>query len=40
MKEDVEHSIPPLTENIIDVELTQTQKIVYKTLYEKNKGTL
>lgn len=40
MKEDVESSIPPLTETIIDIELTSVQKIVYKTLYEKNKGTL
>lgn len=40
MKEDVESSIPPLTETIIDIELTADQKIIYKTLYEKNKGTL
>lgn len=40
MKDEVESSIPPLTETIIDVELTAVQKIVYKTLYEKNKGTL
>lgn len=40
LKEEVETSIPPLQENIIDVELTQLQKVVYKTLYEKNKGTL
>lgn len=40
MKEEVESSIPPLMETIIDVELTSVQKIVYKTLYEKNKGTL
>lgn len=40
MKEDVEASIPPLQETIIDVELTKLQKIVYKTIYEKNKGTL
>lgn len=40
MKEEVESSIPPLIETIIDVELTSVQKIVYKTLYEKNKGTL
>lgn len=40
MKQDVESSIPPLTETIIDIELTADQKIVYKTLYEKNKGTL
>lgn len=40
MKEDVESSIPPLQETIIDIELTKLQKIVYKTIYEKNKGTL
>jgi chromodomain-helicase-DNA-binding protein 7 len=40
MKEDVETSIPPLTETIIDIELTNIQKMVYKTVYEKSKGTL
>lgn len=40
MKEEVESSIPPLVETIIDVELTSVQKVVYKTIYEKNKGTL
>ena len=40
MKEDVESSIPPLQETIIDIELTNIQKMVYKTVYEKNKGTL
>ena len=40
MKEDVESSIPPLQETIIDIELTNLQKTIYKTVYEKNKGTL
>lgn len=40
LKEDVETSIPPLSEMIIEIELTQLQKMLYKTLYEKNKGTL
>lgn len=40
MKEDVEASIPPLQETIIDVELTTTQKTIYKALYEKNKTIL
>lgn len=40
LKEEVETSIPPLQENIIEIDLTQLQKVVYKTLYEKNKGTL
>ena len=40
MKEDVERSIPPLQETILDIEMTNLQKVVYKTIYEKNKGTL
>jgi SNF2 family DNA or RNA helicase len=40
MKEDVEKSIPPLQETILDIEMTNLQKMVYKTIYEKNKGTL
>lgn len=40
MKEDVEKSIPPLQETILDIEMTNLQKVVYKTIYEKNKGTL
>lgn len=40
MKEDVERSIPPLQETILDIEMTNLQKMVYKTIYEKNKGTL
>jgi len=40
MKEDVEDSIPPLSETIIDIELTKMQKMVYKTVYERSKGTL
>lgn len=40
LKDEVENSIPPLQETIVDVELTHIQKIVYKTIYEKNKGLL
>ena len=40
MKEDVEASIPPLQETIIDIELTTTQKTIYRALYEKNKQIL
>ena len=40
MKEDVEKSIPPIREIIIDVELTDIQKQFYKGLYEKNKGKI
>ena len=40
MKEDVESSIPPLQETIIDIELTTTQKTIYRALYEKNKTML
>ena len=40
MKEDVEQSIPPLQETIIDVEMTNVQKTIYKALYEKNKDML
>jgi len=40
MKEDVEASIPPLQETIIDIELTTTQKTIYRALYEKNKTML
>ncbi len=39
-KEDVEQSIPPLQENIIDIEMTTLQKTVYRALYEKNKNSL
>eukprot|EP00357_Protocruzia_adherens_P015827 CAMPEP_0115012704 /NCGR_PEP_ID=MMETSP0216-20121206/24912_1 /TAXON_ID=223996 /ORGANISM="Protocruzia adherens, Strain Boccale" /LENGTH=2334 /DNA_ID=CAMNT_0002381845 /DNA_START=106 /DNA_END=7109 /DNA_ORIENTATION=+ len=35
-KEDVEQSIPPLQETIIDVELTTMQKQYYRAIYEKN----
>lgn len=37
MKEDVEQSIPPLQETIIDVEMTNIQKTIYRALFEKNK---
>lgn len=40
MKDDVEKSIPPLQETIIDIELTNIQKTLYKALYENNKGVL
>jgi chromodomain-helicase-DNA-binding protein 7 len=40
MKEDVEQSIPPLQETIIDVEMTNMQKTIYRALYEKNKSML
>ena len=39
MKNEVE-KIPPLEESLIEIELTNFQKMSYKTLYEKNKGTL
>jgi len=39
-KEEVEHSIPPLQETIIDVEMTTVQKTIYRALYEKNKSVL
>lgn len=40
MKEDVEASIPPLQETIIDIEMTTVQKTLYKGLYERNKQML
>lgn len=40
MKEDVEQSIPPLQETIIDIEMTNLQKTIYRALYERNKGML
>ena len=39
-KEEVEDSIPPLSETIIDVEMTNIQKKIYRCLYEKNKNML
>ena len=39
MKNEVE-TIPPLEESLIEIELTNFQKVSYKTLYEKNKGVL
>lgn len=39
MKNEVE-TIPPLEESLIEIELTNFQKVSYKTLYEKNKGIL
>ena len=39
MKNEVE-TIPPLEETLLEIELTNFQKVSYKTLYEKNKGIL
>lgn len=36
LKEDVEHSVPPKEETLIEVELTVAQKQYYRALYEKN----
>lgn len=36
LKEDVEHSVPPKEETLIEVELTLSQKQYYRALYEKN----
>lgn len=36
LKEDVEKSVPPKEETLIEVELTNTQKQYYRALYEKN----
>jgi superfamily II DNA or RNA helicase len=36
LKEDVEKSVPPKEETLIEVELTSTQKQYYRALYEKN----
>lgn len=40
IKEDVEKDIPPLSEIIIDVELTTIQKAYYRAIYERNKTFL
>lgn len=40
LKEDVEDSIPPLKETIIDVELTMIQKAYYRAIYERNRSFL
>ena len=40
LKEDVEKSVPPKEETIIEVELTSIQKQYYRALYEKNVGFL
>ena len=40
IKEDVEKSIPPKEETIIDVELTMLQKRYYRAIYEKNRSFL
>jgi chromodomain-helicase-DNA-binding protein 7 len=36
LKEDVEHSVPPKEETLIEVELTIDQKKYYRAIYEKN----
>lgn len=36
LKEDVEKSVPPKEETLIEVELTTLQKQYYRALYEKN----
>lgn len=40
IKEDVEKSIPPKEETIIDVELTNLQKKYYRAIFEKNRSFL
>jgi chromodomain-helicase-DNA-binding protein 7 len=40
VKTDVEESIPPLCETIIDIEMTNLQKTIYRGLFEKNKNIL
>lgn len=40
IKEDVEKSIPEMTETIIDVELTILQKQYYRAIYDKNRSFL
>ncbi|VEU34941.1 unnamed protein product [Pseudo-nitzschia multistriata] len=40
LKEDVEKSVPPKEETLIEVELTLAQKQYYRALYEKNVGFL
>ena len=40
MKADVEKSVPPKEETIVEVELTSLQKQYYRAIYEKNTGFL
>jgi len=40
LKEEVEDTIPPLQETVIDVELTTTQKAYYRAIYERNRSFL
>ena len=40
VKEDVEKSIPPKEETIIDIELTMLQKRYYRAIYDKNRQVL
>eukprot|EP00917_Polyrhabdina_sp_WS-2016_P032726 GHVP01069756.1.p1 GENE.GHVP01069756.1~~GHVP01069756.1.p1 ORF type:complete len:1432 (+),score=313.49 GHVP01069756.1:212-4297(+) len=40
VKEDVAHTIPPLEETIIDVQLTILQKAYYRAIFERNRAFL
>ena len=40
VKEDVESSIPKLSETIIDVEMSTVQKAYYRGVIEKNKSSM
>lgn len=40
MKDEVEDSIPPLNETVIDVDLTQLQQTYYKGIYGENLSML
>ena len=40
MKDEVEFSIPPLVETVIDVGLTSLQKAYYKGIYSENRNVL
>ncbi|GKZ01523.1 hypothetical protein MPSEU_001102900 [Mayamaea pseudoterrestris] len=40
LKEDVEKSVPPKEETLIEIEMTMMQKQYYRALYEKNVGFL
>ena len=40
LKEDVEKSVPPKEETLIEIEMTVMQKQYYRALYEKNVGFL
>lgn len=40
VKEDVESTIPRLSETIVDVEMSGTQKAYYRGILEKNKAAM